>query len=340
MSNGLVCREILDKIQAAKANFASRLPEGMTVDRFIAGISSAIQKNPALLDCDPNSVLLAAYEAAELGISLSPSLQLSWIIPYGKQAQFQPSYRAFIQKAYETGAFQPGGIVAEVVYSRDRFERQYAPKKNLFHAPPSEGERGEIIGAYCLVTYIDGSIDYEFMTTEQIERRRKHSKNPDSIMWTKFKEEGYRKTPIRNMAKRWPMKSEAMERLTEAIYTDMMKDEDEPSAPGTIELDAASPLKHEPAGIPAAVIPPEIPRITYCVGLEQTVVRGQVLALKDALKELGGKPHDGGWRIPASQTDALVKACVEKNIFCDEVDLGGNVLGPVEPGEGLFAGKA
>ncbi len=91
MANGIVKRAVMDEIVAAKAGFEKRLPNGMTVDRFLAGISSAVLKNPKLTDCDPKSVLLAAYEAAELGVSLSPSLQLGFLIPYGNTCQFQAS---------------------------------------------------------------------------------------------------------------------------------------------------------------------------------------------------------------------------------------------------------
>src|SRR5882724_3004710 len=100
---------VLDLIQNAKTNFLARLPKGTDSTKFIMGIMTAIQKSKAtakpgasLADCDPQSVLLAAYDAAEVGCSLSPALAQGWLIPYGKECNFQPSYRFFIQKAYET----------------------------------------------------------------------------------------------------------------------------------------------------------------------------------------------------------------------------------------------
>ena len=143
-------------------------------------LATAVQKNPDLLGCDPGSLLLAAYEAAEFGVSLSPTLQLGYLIPYKGRAQFQISWRGLVQKAYQTGCVKT--LFAEVVHVNDKFERQYAPKRNLFHAPP-DGDRGKAIGAYSLVEFTSGAIDWEYCDKERIEKHRKHSKMPDSLMW-------------------------------------------------------------------------------------------------------------------------------------------------------------
>lgn len=238
---------VIDKIQVAKPNLIARLPKSIDKERFILGILTAIQKSKAnapagksLADCDPNSVLLAAYDAAEVGCSLSPALQLGWLIPYGKEAVFQPSYRFFIQKAYETGEVKT--FYAEVVYAGDKFERQFAPKRNLFHAP-GDGERTlkARIGAYALIEFADGTIDWEYLNNEQIDRHRKHSKQPNSMKWVDFWEEGWRITPIRVLAKRLPLKSRAVEELVELVNRDADRELDldvaqivEPSIPRRI----------------------------------------------------------------------------------------------------------
>jgi recombination protein RecT len=212
-----------------------------------------------LADCDPNSVLLAACEAAEVGCNLAPSLALGWLIPYKPEVQFQPSYRFFIQKAYETREVKT--FFAEVVYESDKFIREYAPKKNLFHAPgETEGPRSyaTAIGAYAFIEFTDGTIDWEWLTKDQIERHRKHSKNANSIMWTSFWEEGWRKTPIRVIAKRLPMKNRDFEGLVEMINKDTDRDmvtvDDISNLPVSAEpkrLSEAEP-QHNPAAAAAA----------------------------------------------------------------------------------------
>ncbi len=229
---------------------------------------------------------------------------------------------------------QPGGFVAEVVYEGDKFERQFAPKRNLFHAP-SDGPRLKetAIGAYAVVTFIEGSLDWEYLTKEQIERRHDKSKVKDSMMWTTFWEEGWRKTAIRILAKRLPMKSEAMERLVEAIHRDAEKEE-AIDTPGTIELSTESPLAKEQQPLST-----ELPKITYCVGSELTTVRGQVQPLVKAMRILGGKPDSSGsWTMPASQTDELIAACIRENVMCEEVNLNGEPMKSVTLADGqLFS---
>lgn len=223
---------VIEKLMSAKANLITRLPHGMEKERFFLGIMTAIQRSQAvapqgksLADCNPASVLLAAYDAAEVGCSLSPSLQLGWLIPYAGEAQFQPSYRFFIQKAYESGEVKT--FLAEVVYKGDKFERQFAPKKNLFHAPaddPAVRTRDNAIGAYAFIEFTDGTIDWEFLSREQIDRHRNHSKQQNSLMWTTFWEEGWRKSPVRVLAKRLPLRNRNLEGLVEMVNRDTEND--------------------------------------------------------------------------------------------------------------------
>ena len=223
---------------------------------------------------------------------------------------------------------QPGGFVAEVVYEGDKFERQFAPKRNLFHAP-SDGERNKTnaLGAYAIVTFVDGSLDWEYLTREQIERRHEKSKAKDSLMWTSFWEEGWRKTAIRVLAKRLPMQSEAMEHLVEVIHRDMENDEGIVT-PGTIEITKDSPLTK------TENLATELPKVTYCVGSELTTVRGQVTPFVKALRLLRGKPESSGaWTIPASQTHELIAACVRENVLCEEVNLNGEPMVPLVEGQ-------
>jgi len=221
---------VLAHVENKKQFLTARLPKGIDKERFFLSLLTAIRRSKAtaqlgksLADCDPNSVLLAAYEAAEVGCNLSPSLQMGWLIPYNKEAQFQPSYRFFIQKAYETGEVKT--FFAEVVYEGDELNRQYAPKKNLFHAPGTGPRTKETaIGAYSLIEFTDGTIDWEYMTAEQIGRHRQHSKQPNSLMWTTFWEEAFRKTPIRVMAKRLPIRNRNLEGLVDMINRDTEQD--------------------------------------------------------------------------------------------------------------------
>lgn len=323
-------RTVLEMIETSKTNFEGRLPAGMTVERFMYGLATSVQKNPALQECDPKSVVLAAYEAAEVGCNLSPSLALGWIIPYGKSAQFQPSYRFFIQRAYETGAV--AAFYAEVVYANDFFSREFAPKRTVKHLPPTDGNRGEPIGAYALVEFKDGHLDWEYVTKEQIERHRKASKMPDSIMWTKFWEEGWRKTPIRLLTKRLPMTNPGLEKLAELVNRDAESDAD-PVVPRTLEIEAGTALPQQqpkPTAVPAApAAQPDGNGVLYFVGSLITEIRGQKLRRMFSAGEmtpLGLKIDGTRWTIPAANTEAFLQLCRKNGIKAQGVDESGQII--------------
>lgn len=330
--------------QKVKQGIAGRLPAGMDPDKFIFGIMTAVQKNPDLLLCDPNSVLLAAYDAAELGINLSPTLALGWLIPYKAVCNFQVSYRGLMQKAHETKAVK--SFFAEVVYDGDQFQRQFAPKRNLFHAPgPDESKRirENAIGAYALIEYIDGTQDWEFLTTEQIERRRRHSKAPDSLMWKTFWEEGYRKTPVRVLWKRIPLMNSRMEQLAEAVERDTEREIDvEPTGkielepdnavPGAIPLGTGLPLHPQPATIPPA---PEMVHVLFCVGETETVLTGDVRTLLEDLPKIGARldRKNHAWKLPADRTAELVELLELKHLIFREVDEDGKFMDTPDSGD-------
>lgn len=256
---------VLEKLNQAKGNIVARLPQSTDKQRFFLGIMTAIQKNAALAKCNPQSVLLAAYDAAEVGCDLSPSLALGWLIPYGEECNFQPSYRFFIQRAYDTGEVK--SFFAEVVYADDVFERQFAPRRNLNHMPGKKPElrvKDNAIGAYALVEFTDDTLDWEYLTKEQIDRHRDKSKQKNSMKWVDFWEEGWRITAIRVLAKRLPLKGEEFQKLVAHVNRDAESDlivipmEETMSMPREVEQEPKSE-KSEPKSEAAETKPAEKP---------------------------------------------------------------------------------
>jgi recombination protein RecT len=325
----------MEAIQNARNQFEGRLPKGMTVERFMFGLSTVVQKNPDLLMCDKNSLLLAAYEAAELGINLSPTLQYGYIIPYkvkddnGKiikvNAQFQIGYRGMVQKSYETGAFK--AFFAEVVYENDKFSRTLAPKRVVNHTP-GDGERGKPIGAYAMVEIGDGYFDFEFLTEEQIQRHRNTSKAPTSLMWKTFWEEAWRKTAIRVLFKRVPLAAPGLEELAEIVERDAQNDF-EPPPSGALELEADSTL-HEMKKLPTPVASPA-PLFIH-VDTELTVISGNFRPIETDLPKVGAKWHGASktWTMRAARTHELLKLCDDKNLKYVEVDAEGKPVAAQE----------
>lgn len=168
-------------------------------------------------------------------------------------------------------------------------------------------------------------MDWEYCDRTLIERHRQHSRQPDSLMWSKFHEEGWKKTAIRILAKRLPLSNPGMEALAEVIERDA-RTEMEPEPAGRLELEAESPLSTQQfveraAEIAPAREPGDNTELFYQVGKDTTIVYGKTMRLKDVLPKLGAKwhPDPREWRMPAARTHELVEACEEKQISLAEV---------------------
>ncbi len=316
MANGIVKKEVLDTVTQGKDSFLARLPADVDKERFYLGLCTVLQKTPNLLQCDPKSVLLAAYEAAECGCDLSPARAQGWLIPFGNQATFMPSYRHFIQTAYKTGCVK--AFNSEVVYSKDKFKIFFAPVRNIIHEP-NMGDRGEPVGAYAVIQFTDGHIDFEYMTKDEIENHRKHSKMPQSLMWKDFWNEGARKTPIRVLAKRLPLTNPGMENLAAAIEKDAQADAD-PIIPGVLEAEPVQGNGHAEA--PATSdFSPEANTVYYEVGRMLTTITGATNRLPLGKMKAVGLRIDKGtkvWSIPGSLTDDFLELCKTENLAAVE----------------------
>jgi recombination protein RecT len=339
-------RTVVDVIKNAAPDFAKRLPERLNAERWTMQLATLVQKNPKLLDCTPTSLLLAANEAAELGISLNPILQLGYIIPYDGIAQFQVGYRGLIQKAYEAKCVR--SLCAEVVYENDQFSRQFAPKRNLFHAPPENGARGEAIGAYALIEFADGHIDFEYMDATQILRHREHSRawkkeGASNMLWGKFWEEAWKKTPIRLLFKRLPLTDPGLESLVEVVGREEERDRAEEPA-GRLELEPDSPLaKPTPISTPAATAQeqpishaPSMHDVAIYVGAKDSTITGDVRKIVANLPQLGAKLPKGTkvWIMPSARVHELLKLCDEQGVTYVEVDANGTPVVAPDPEHG------
>lgn len=86
--------------------------------RFIASVVSAVTTNPALADCDQQSILNAAFLGESLKLSPSPQLGQYYMVPFNdnkngrKVAQFQLGYKGYIQLAIRSGQYKKLNVLS------------------------------------------------------------------------------------------------------------------------------------------------------------------------------------------------------------------------------------
>jgi recombination protein RecT len=184
------------------------LPSHIPEDRFIRVALTAAQQNPDLLNpqkVDRNSLFGALIRSAQDG--LLPDGREGAIIPFKGRAQWMPMVNGIMKKVRNSGEI--ASWEAAAVYERDQFQRLLGDDQRIYHEPFEDGDPGEVIGAYSIVTFKDGTKSRDYMPRWRIEKAREQ--NPigkNSLMWTKFYDEGAIKTVIRHHSKRLPMSTD------------------------------------------------------------------------------------------------------------------------------------
>lgn len=150
------------------------LPKVMTPERFIRVAMTAYRQNPKLQQCDGTSIIAALMESAQLGLEVNTPLGHAYIIPYGKQAQYQIGYQGILELCYRTGEYKQ--IAAYEVYEQDEFDYELGLNQKLYHKP-HKSPAGEPTFYYAIYKRKDGGEGFFVMSREQVlAHKTKYSK--------------------------------------------------------------------------------------------------------------------------------------------------------------------
>lgn len=184
---------------------------------------------------DQDSLKRAVLNVAAIGLSLSPVSKLAYLVPRGKKVCLDISYRGYVQLAVDVGAIK--WAKAEVVFAKDKFKVTGTNKEPVHEYEPF-GDRGEIVGAYCIAKTHDGEFLVDMMTNDEIFSIRDRSEsykgwmkdNTKSTPWKTDTLEMIKKTMLKRASKSWPMTdTRQAARFAEAI--DVTNDIDFSSPP-------------------------------------------------------------------------------------------------------------
>lgn len=204
-------------LQKMGEQIAMALPNEMSSDRFKRIALTAFNGNDKLQACNPVSFIAAMMQSAQLGLEPNTPLGEAYLIPYGKQVQFQVGYQGLLNLAYRTGEYQ--SIVAREVRENDDFELDYG-SESIKHVPCLKGTRGNVYGYYAKYVRKDGGTGVFYMSKEEAEEfGRKFSKTYNKGPWTTVFDAMAKKTCIKQLLKYAP-KSIESEKLGQAISSD------------------------------------------------------------------------------------------------------------------------
>lgn len=197
--------------ERSKSNIQALLPKHLDAEKLTKIVLSAASRTPELLDCSPQSILLASMQSASLGLEPNTPLQVAYLVPYWnrktnqKEAQFIPGYRGLITLAVQSGAVL--SVQARAVHANDLFEVSLGTDEHIKHVPDLE-DPGELRAVYAVAKLKTGEVVFEVMTLKEVERIKNLSKASKFGPWVDHFEEMARKTVIRRLAKNLPMRTD------------------------------------------------------------------------------------------------------------------------------------
>jgi len=201
---------VRDAIKAQSSAFRTVLPRHVDPERFSRLTLAAVKATPELMQCfrteqGQTSVLLAAMQAAAIGIEPNTPTQDAWLLPRKNkgiwECQLMIGYRGLLKLARRSGTIKT--IYAEVVRQGDHFVWARGLEDDVLEHRPDGDGTGALTDAYAVARYKDGGYSFIVLNRHQVEARRAMSdswKNPKSrpySPWTKWPDAMWRKSAIR-----------------------------------------------------------------------------------------------------------------------------------------------
>lgn len=208
-------RALLGKLEG---QLALALPKHIRVERMMRICLTTVQRIPALLDCTQASVLGSILQAAQLGLEPDGILGEAYLIPYKGTCQLICGYKGLLKLARNSG--QISTVYSRVVREKDVFKYAYGIKDVLKHVPSLDPDPGMVTHVYAVAKLKDGGVQFEVMSTHEIEAIRKRSKAGQSGPWVTDWDEMAKKTTIRRLSKTLPASVE----LARAVVLDEQVD--------------------------------------------------------------------------------------------------------------------
>ena len=204
-----------DLLMRHKNELSQALPKHITADRLIRVSITAMNTNPALLNCTTSSLIGCILQAAQLGLMPDGAVGEGYLIPFKNsrkngqlECQFIVGYRGLITLAYRSG--QIISIQARAVYENDKFSYSFGLNEDLVHIP-ANGGRGNLTHVYSVIRMKNGGVVFDVMTKDDVEDIRRMSKNPNGTTWAQHYDEMAIKTVIRRISKRTPLSPELIQ---------------------------------------------------------------------------------------------------------------------------------
>lgn len=234
---------------AVMGKLAEVVGKTMRPEALIRMALMAASRNPDIAKCTRDSVLRALLDAAELGIAPGGLQGRGYLVPRKNnkakdangnsitvlECNFDPGWRGLLDIARRSDKIK--SVEAHVIYTNEKHRILFGTTPLLEHEPMLDGDRGQVLCAYAVATFRDGTQQVELVTGPDLDKVR--NMGAKSGPWETWYEEMARKTAIRRLCKFLPYEPE----LERAIEVSHAADGDEDGAIVVDVIGAASKAK-------------------------------------------------------------------------------------------------
>jgi len=232
-------KKLSHQLEQRAPEMVKALPSHIDIAKFQRTIVTAVQTDPSLLDCDRQSLILSCMKAAQDG--LLPDKREAALVVFTRnvkdgnnwikvrEVQYMPMVYGLRKKILQSGEVQD--ITAKVVYRREVEEGFFIYEEGtdsmLRHRPmldltADDATDDNIVAAYSMATYKDGTKSYEVMRRFEIDKVREASQTGatrdkkgqprnSSGPWVDWYPEQAKKTVMRRHSKTLPMSGDLVD---------------------------------------------------------------------------------------------------------------------------------
>jgi recombination protein RecT len=197
-----------------KKQFKAALPSHLSVERFVRIATTALTKNPKLVECTQESFMKCLLDLSSMG--LEPDGRNAHLIPYRNnknntmECTLIVDYKGKVDLAMRSGLVSV--IHADVVCENDEFE--YNLGEITKHKIDFRKPRGNVYAVYAYCKMKDGTSACRVMSVEEVESVRKRSKSKDAGPWVTDWNEMAKKTPFHRLSKWLRLSPEYMDAIS------------------------------------------------------------------------------------------------------------------------------
>ena len=180
--------------------YRNALPKDFNRERFVQNCIAVMNENPDLGKINKAETIQGLCKGAFLGLDFMN--KECYLIPYGSKVQFQTDYKGDCKFTKKYAIRPILDIFGKVVREGDLFEEGIVDNRPVINFKPVPFSNKEIVGAFAIVLYKDGGMEYESMSTSDIQSvRNNYSKASNSKAWRYSFDEMAKKTVLRRLCK-------------------------------------------------------------------------------------------------------------------------------------------